>query len=101
MQKVLHLRDDIDFVSRQERERELGRIEDKVNASIRVFKVYVIKNKERLITMARSNTDNKDKQNKTNLDKRKKKNNCVDISSNKLLIGEDLYMTKSRKLHLF
>ena len=60
MHKVLHPRDDVDrlYISRKEGGRELGSIEDSVQASIQRLEDYIEKRKGGLITAIRNNTDN-------------------------------------------
>ena len=60
LRKALHLRDNIDklYESRKEIARELASIEDSVDASIKGFKYYVKKSKERLITAAGNSINN-------------------------------------------
>ena len=60
MHKALHPRDGVDrlYVSRKGGERGLAGIEDSVDASIQRFEDYIEKNRERLITATRNNTDN-------------------------------------------
>ena len=57
----LHSRDDTDrfYVSRKEEGRGLVSIEDCIDTSIRRFKNYIKKNKERLITSPRKNAGNR------------------------------------------
>ena len=59
MHKVLHPRDDVDrlFVSRKEGRRELGSIEDSVDASIQRLEDYIKKNEVGLITTLKNDTD--------------------------------------------
>ena len=60
---------------------KIKRIEDSVDISIRGFEDYITKSKERLITATRNNTDNI----RVKIGKRnRKKNNCTDISRDKL-----------------
>ena len=60
MHKVLHPRDNIDRVSasRKVGGRKLINIENCVDVSKRGFEDYIKKNKERLVTVTRNNTDN-------------------------------------------
>ena len=84
MHKALHPRDDIDrrYVSRNEGGRGLASVEDSVDTSIRRLEDYTKKNKERLITAIRNNTNNISTEQQPE-NKNKKKNNCMDISSDK------------------
>ena len=60
MQKALHHRDDVDkiYVSRKERGRGLGSIEDSVDTSIQQLEDFIEKRGGRLITVTKNNTDN-------------------------------------------
>ena len=60
MHKALHPRYDVDklYVSRKEGGREFTSIEDHVNASIEQQEDYIEKDRGRLITATRNNTDN-------------------------------------------
>ena len=73
MHKVLHPRDDTDrlYASRKERGRGFASIEDSVATSIRRLTNYIKKNKERLITATRNNTNNT-RVNRTTLTKKQK-----------------------------
>ena len=59
IQKVLHPRDDINrlYMFRKGGGRELANIEDSVGTSIRRLKDYLERNKERLITANKNNTN--------------------------------------------
>ena len=60
MDKVLHLRDDVDrvYVSRKEGGSGLASIEDNVDTSIQQLEDYIEKHEEGLITAIRNETDN-------------------------------------------
>ena len=87
--KALHPRDDIDtlYVSRKEGERKLTTTDDTLDVSIRGFKGFIKKNKERLITAAKTvlTTLGQTEQQEKRANRNRKKNNCMDISSEKLL----------------
>ena len=57
MHKALHPRDDVDYVTRKERGRGLTSIGDSVDASIQRLKDFIEKQRGRLNTTTRSNTD--------------------------------------------
>ena len=73
------------MTSRKEGARALASIEDSGCTSIQRLEDYIKKSKERLITANRNSTENT-KVNRKNYLKTKmeKKNNCIDISSDKL-----------------
>ena len=58
--KALYPRDDVNrlYVSIKEGGRRLASVEDSLNTSIKRLKDYILKNKERLITATRNNTNN-------------------------------------------
>ena len=73
MHKALHPRDDTDrlYVSRNEAGRGFASIEDSVDTSIRGLKDNIKKSKERLITAAKNNKNNK-KINRTTVTRKQK-----------------------------
>ena len=60
MHRTLHPKDNIDrlYVLKKEERRGLLSTEDTVDASIRRPEDYIIKNKEKLITVTQNSTDN-------------------------------------------
>ena len=83
--KAVHSKDDIDRLNvlRKEVGRGLASIQDSVNTSIRGLEDYIKKSWEKLITATRHNTNNTRIKRTTITIKNWKKNNCMDISSNK------------------
>ena len=88
MHKGLLLRDDIDglYVLRKEGGKGHTSIENSSDVSIQELKKNINKSKERLIIAARSSIDNNKKINRTTKlgNRNGKKNNSIDISSDKL-----------------
>ena len=89
MYKALHLRDDLDYVSKKKKKKKKKEEEDSPALKIawmHQYEDYVKKSEETLITTASNNSDNI-RTNKTIITRKQKwkeKNNCMDISSEKL-----------------
>ena len=87
MHKALHPRYDVDrlWLSRKEKEKGLSSIQESVDSSIWRLEDYIQKCWGRLIAVNRNNTvsTNNNRTNITGKQKNGKKNNCMDISSDK------------------
>ena len=83
--KALHPRDHIDrvYVSKKGGG-GLASIEDCVDTSKQEIKIYIKKSKERLIKIAKDTFGNIQKKQQTRGKRNGKKNNCMDILSDKL-----------------